>query len=397
MPLPATITFGPGERNKLVDITLAADQVTEGVEFAVFSLTGFINAAPIKDEIKLEIRDRSVYPTHIYFYEATPLIYETYLSVENGGRFMWEGETAHIKLVRTGDVSGTSSCVVSNVGGTADPGEYQATLPTTITFGPGETVKTVDVTVLHTSYKNGISALSNYITLGLSNPVNTDLPIDEYTGRILNESYYLVDTDSRPYIGFSGTNITTNEGSTVNLKVKLHYMGTNTYYTDFGLSKYGTNTADASDYTIGNSFEFAPGSTEVTVPVTIVADHVAEGDESLLLRIGSNSLETMFDNGYRIDILDTSSDGTMPAVTRVTPLSGTIDVDPSSPVISATFNKYIDQGDPARVHPPGQHEQASSGHGHLQRQHPYRGLQAGPESRQRCGLHRLPDRYPGPG
>jgi parallel beta-helix repeat protein len=342
LPLPATITFGPGETTKAVDITLAADHATEAVEFVTFSLSAFDNAIPVINETMLEIRDRSTYPTHVYFYETSPLIYGTYLSVENGGRFMWEGETAHIRLVRTGDISGTSSCRVSLVGATADPREYQATLPTTITFGPGETVKTVDITVLHTSYKNGISALANYITLGLSNPVNTDLPIDGYTGRVINESFYLVDTDSQPYLGFSGTNVTTNEGGTVSLKVKLHYLGTNTYYKDFGMSKYYPCTADASDYSMGNSFTFGSGSTEVTVPVAIVADHVGEGDESLLLKIGSSSLGTTYDNGYRINITHTSSDGTMPAVTGVTPLNGTTGVDPSAPAISATFNKYVD-------------------------------------------------------
>ncbi len=342
MPLPATITFAPGERSKLVNITLNADHATEGVEYARFGLSEFSNALPLDDEIQVMIRDNSEYPTHINFYYVEPPVYGTLLSVENGGRYMWEGETAHIRLVRTGDVSGTSSCLVSRVGGLANSNLYSAALPATVTFGPGETVKTIDIIV---------NSLPDYFTdppetssviLGLSSPVNTDLPHSQFTGSSVNATYFIVDTGVHPYIGFSGVNTTTGERSTVNLEIQLHYAGTNPYVNELFLSRYG-GTADAADYTVSNPFKFAAGSRELTAPAYIVGDHVAEGDEYLILKLAADDFRTTYDNVYRIDIKDTSSDGTMPAVNGVTPADNFADVDPSAPAISATFNKYMDQ------------------------------------------------------
>lgn len=78
-----------------------------------------------------------------------------------------EGQTASIKVVRSGNTTGTDSVGVSVSGGTASNGiDFTQINPTTVTFAPTETVKNVALTTIDDAVVEG----NEMVTFALSSP-----------------------------------------------------------------------------------------------------------------------------------------------------------------------------------------------------------------------------------
>ena len=83
-----------------------------------------------------------------------------------------EGTTAHIMLHRTGDTSGESSVLVTDVGGTAVRGKNYTFTPVRITFAAGEADAGFDVALPANSVTE---PADTYVNFSLSNPINAVL------------------------------------------------------------------------------------------------------------------------------------------------------------------------------------------------------------------------------
>src|SRR5439155_1758808 len=132
---PTTLTFAPGETIKIVTVAVNGDTLAEANETFFVNLTAAINATLADNQGLGTIRNDDLAPTmSINDVEVS----EGNLDTTNA-----------VFTVTLSAVSGQTVTVVANsANGTATtPLDYTAIPPTTLTFVPGETSKTVTVAV----------------------------------------------------------------------------------------------------------------------------------------------------------------------------------------------------------------------------------------------------------
>src|SRR5262249_48287502 len=141
----------------------------------------------------------------------------------------------------------------------------------TVTFAPGETTKTVNVSVTgDTTYEP-----NETLTLTLSAPSNATLATASATGTIIND-------DSVPTVGINSPSVPegdtgqTNAVSTASVQTpSCKAVAVNYQTVD------GTATAGGADYiTRRGTLTFAPGETTKTVTVIVRGDLTHEGNET---------------------------------------------------------------------------------------------------------------------
>ncbi len=158
------------------------------------------------------------------------------------------------------------------------PGDYAARTGT-LTFAPGETRKSVFVTIV------GDSTIEpdEVFRVLLSSPSGATIADSEAVGTIRNDDSPVVNLPS-----LTVADVTVDEGNsgskTVNFTVRLSAASTSTVNVNFATAD-GTAIA-GSDYTAtSGTLNFAPGVLERTVSVTIAGDTAFEADETFLLRL----------------------------------------------------------------------------------------------------------------
>src|SRR5262249_32012296 len=150
--------------------------------------------------------------------------------------------------------------------GTATAGSDYAAAAGTLTFNPGETTKTVAVTV----YGDTVAEANETVLLNLSGASGAAIYRGQGGGTIFN--------DDPPTLSVADatTAVEGNSGSatayfTVTLSLASASPVTVYYFTYDGTATYGSDYA----YTSG-SLTFAPGQTTAVVPVTVYGDTVYE-------------------------------------------------------------------------------------------------------------------------
>ena len=199
---------------------------------------------------------------------------------------------------------------------TAGSGDYQAVPPTTMTFGPGETTKTVTVQVRQDDLQEG----TEQFRVLLSNATNATLAESTGLGTITNDDINTLSIDDVTVTeGDSGT-------STANFTVTLSQQPTSNVTVQVS-SANGTATA-GSDYLAispAQTLTFTPtGPLSQTVSVAVNGDMQLEADETFIVNL-SNAV------GAAIG----TATGT-----------GTILNDDFAPVLNLIGNQSIDEGQP---------------------------------------------------
>ena len=174
---------------------------------------------------------------------------------------------------------------------TAD-GDYAAASGT-VTFNPGETAKTVDVTV------NGDDTTEpdESLTLVLSNASNANILDGSGLGTITND-------DPIPDVSIDDQSITEgNAGtSTLTFNVTLSHASSDTVSVDY-LTTDGTATTADGDYVAASgTVTFNPGQTAQTVDVTVNGDLTHESDETFTVDLS---------NASNAGVADASGQGTI--------------------------------------------------------------------------------------
>ena len=174
--------------------------------------------------------------------------------------------------------------VSTEAGNTATEGvDYQAASGT-LTFAPGDTIATVDVTVLGDTEEEGDETL----TMRLVSPW-TNVLLIAYTATGI-----IRDDDARPFLGVGGATVQEGDAGTATLTFTARLTDANgqsmagkrTITAAYRVSTEEGNTATAgTDYTeTSGTLTFAPGETVKTVDVTVHGDTEDEDDETLTLR-----------------------------------------------------------------------------------------------------------------
>ncbi|MFM6617058.1 MAG: Calx-beta domain-containing protein, partial [Microcystis panniformis] len=217
-----------------------------------------------------------------------------------------EGNSGTTNAVFTVSLSSAASTVVSvnyaTANGTATAGtDYTAIPPTTLTFNPGETSKTITVAV------NGDNQveLNETFFLNLSNlqanGSNVTLADNQGQGTINNnDSASIAITDVTVTEGNSGT---TNAVFTVTLSNPIDTAITLNYAT-----ANGTATTADNDYIAiaTTSLTFNAGETSKAITVAVNGDTKVESNETFFI-----NLSNLNANGRNVTITDTQGQGTI--------------------------------------------------------------------------------------
>lgn len=169
--------------------------------------------------------------------------------------------------------------------GTATPADASVTgAPGTVTFLPGETTKTISVSVTNDSVDEANEAL----TVTLANPSNATLGTTASTVTI-------VDNDDPPAVTFAQATASVNEAmTTVNLTVQLSATSGRAITVPFSIA--GASTADGSeDYTLVTSSPLVipPGTTSAMISIDIDDDALDEANETVIVVLGTPTNATL--------------------------------------------------------------------------------------------------------
>jgi hypothetical protein len=263
---PTTITFAAGETRKTVGVTVLSDTVDEPAETFLLRLSSPVGATISDDTGVATITDDD------------PATYLSISDISTPERSSGS-HTVSFTVSRSGSSAAAISVSYATTGGAATAGTDYTAIPTTVlTFDPGQTRRTVSVTV----FGDTTDEPNETFWLRLSSPAGAIISDDTGVATIVDDDApaYLAVRDVLVQEGDSGSRSMTftvvRSGSTT-APVSVTYATAN-----------GTATA-GSDYAAvpATALTFAAGETTKTVNVPVLGDTAPEADETCLLRLSS--------------------------------------------------------------------------------------------------------------
>jgi VCBS repeat-containing protein len=280
---PTSVTFAPGETSKAVTVAVVGDTTDETNQ--TFNL---MLSAPTPGTV---LSDASGTATIVD--DDGPIVAgpSTFLAV--GDLSVTEGSSgstaADFTITRYGNTTGSSTVKYKTSTGTATAGsDYTSVSLTPVTFGPGETSKSVSVGVA----ADTVPEANETFTLVLSSPTAATIADASGTATILND-------DAAAYLTVANISVTEGNSGTTPATFTITRSGNTT---GSSTVKYKTTdyTAKAgADYTAVplTSVTFGPGETTKTVTVDVIGDTVVEKFETFNLVLSSATGATISDSG----------------------------------------------------------------------------------------------------
>ena len=259
-----TLTFAAGETRKTINIPILGDRRDEADETFVVRLSNAVDAIFADNEAVGTILDNDPLPT-LSLTRATAT----------------EGDanpvTANVS-VRLSAASDRSVIVnFTTVDETATAGNDYAATSGTLTFAPGETTKTIPVTII----PDLLDEANETFAVQISDATNATLPT-------LNVRVTINDNDPAPVMSISNASI--QEGTsgtrelifTVSLSAASGRPVTVRYSTSNGTARSGVDYQAAT-----GTVTFAAGETSQTIRITLLSDALFEADETFFVRLTS--------------------------------------------------------------------------------------------------------------
>lgn len=170
--------------------------------------------------------------------------------------------------------------VALTVGGTASRPADVNFPDQVVTFDPSDTL--IDVNFLIVD--DAMDEPAETVTVTLSDPENALL------GDLVAAAYTIVDNDSPPKVRFMNAASAKSEPGDPGVRITLSAPSS---YTVGGTLAVAGSASSPGDFTLGDeAFNFAPGETEVVVPLSVVDDYLDEPDETIVLTIGNVAFAT---------------------------------------------------------------------------------------------------------
>ena len=170
--------------------------------------------------------------------------------------------------------------------GTATAGEdYTALTAGTLTFNPGDRLKTIDITITG----DDIDEPNETVVVQLSDATNATIATGTGTGTI-------TDDDDAPTLSITSPSVTEgNEGETATLSFEVTLSAASGQIVTVNFAE-GTGTATAGeDYTAltAGTLTFNPGDRAKTIDVTVTGDDIDEPDETVVVQLSDATNATM--------------------------------------------------------------------------------------------------------
>jgi hypothetical protein len=281
-----TLTFAAGETTKTISVSVNGDGADEPNETFNLNLGGAVNAtisdnqgiATIVDDDGpgISINDVSVGEG------SGPAVFTVSLGAPSAQQVTVNYATANGTAVATDD--------------------YAAVPATTLTFAPGETTKTVSVTIAN----DGADELNETFTVNLSGAVNASISDAQGIATIVDDDGPTISINNpAPPAPAAGT-----ESGNVTFTVSLSAASPQAITVQFATAPE-TATAGSDYATQSGTLTIPAGQASATIPVPILPDNVDEPNETFFVNLANPTNATIADSQGQGTIVDDDSQPTL--------------------------------------------------------------------------------------
>jgi large repetitive protein len=312
----ATVTLSNGScRCATVSVPVLGDTMTEGTETFTVNLSAPVNAT---------IADAQGVGT-IYDNEGPPSFVVTDVTGPEATGSLSFG------VLLTNANSSPVSVDYATTAGTATAGTDYTTVSGTLTFMPGQTSKSVPVTVAD----DAIAEDDEAFTLNLSNPTG-GLAISDAQGigTIQND-------DADPTVSVAAASVDEGDLGTATLSVPVTLSGPSDREVDVDFATSDGTATAGTDYTAAaGTLVFAAGETSRRIDITVSGDFFDEGNETITVTLTApfnadlgtdvaTATITNDDAGPKLSLPDAS---VVEGNSGTTALTFTVNMTPASPI-----------------------------------------------------------------
>ncbi|MFN2129772.1 MAG: Calx-beta domain-containing protein, partial [Anaerolineae bacterium] len=260
-----TLTFTPGTTTQSFSVSILDDALDEPNETVNLSLSNPVSAVVGTPASTLTIVDDDGAST-VQFSSSS-------YSVSEGGG------TATITVTLSAPSAQSITVQYATSNGTATAGSDYTGTSGTLTFAPGQTVRTFSVAATEDS----IDEANETVNLTLSNVTNATL------GTPSTATLTIVDNDDLPEVQFDASSYSVDEtAGSATITVTLSAVSGKTITVDYETSD-GTAVAGSDYLAMTGTLTFDPGVTVRTFTVTILNDTLNEDDETVGLTLSNPS------------------------------------------------------------------------------------------------------------
>ena len=267
-----TVTFSPGETNKIIDANVIGDLVLEPDESFQVNLSNPVGASLIDASGLATIIDD----------EGAPAVSVNDASVQEGN-----GGTANLvfTVAMSHSPLGVATVGYETTDASATASDYSATSGT-LTFNPGESSKTVTVPVSGDSVDEADETL-NMMLLSPSNAVLADA---QGLGTI-------VDDDATPSVSIADLTVTEGNSGDTPAPFVVSLSNPSSESVDVGFETDDATATAPGDYAAqsGGTVSIEAGQLQATIEVGVVGDTVNELDENYNVFLTSTTNATLSD------------------------------------------------------------------------------------------------------
>jgi hypothetical protein len=257
-----TLTFNPGETTKTINITVLGDALDElNEQFFVNLSNPSSNGKIVDDQGVGTIVDNDPAPT------------VSFALASSSGLENVASPTLTVNLSAASGLSVTVKYKLN--GGTATQGSDFTFTSGTLTFNPGETSKTVPLTILN----DGFDEPNETVVVNLFGPTNATL------GAITDHTYTILDDDPTPTLAFAqGSSTAAETAGVLSIPVTLTGLSFQTITVNYAVTG-GTATA-GQDYTFAaGTLTFLSGESSKTINLTVLDDLFDEPNETVVITL----------------------------------------------------------------------------------------------------------------
>jgi uncharacterized repeat protein (TIGR01451 family) len=303
------LSFAAGETAKTVVVKVRGDFIAEPAETFLLNLSNPSNASISRGSAQGSIIDND----------------KSAISVDDVS--VTEGDTATVDAVFTVRLSLTNSQTVTvnyaTADGTAIAGNDYVLTAGTLTFGPGEIVKTVPVKILG----DLTSEPDETFALNLSNASNAVIGRSAAQGTIID--------NDQPGLTFANISATEGDSGTRDAILTVQLSAASTRVVTVGYATHDDSAKAGSDYNAATAtLTFAPGDTSKTVTLKIIGDTMSEPTERFFVNFSVPVNASLIAKQAIITILDNDNAVSPPGVSLAAPEDGDVFL-VNSPIVLA--------------------------------------------------------------
>lgn len=271
--VPATtLTFAPGDTTKSVSVTINGDTVVEGDETFFLNLSSAVGVTMLNPSSGTATITNDDFP---------PKFSVNDVSVVEGNSGT---KSATFTVTRSGVTTASSSVMYQTMNGSATAGSDYLALPaTTLNFAPGDTAKSVSVTILGDTTVE----FDETFFLNLSSPVGAAIDDGLGTATITNDDA----ATAAPSLAVNDVTVTEGNFGTKTATFTVTRSGSTAGTTAVSYQTMNGSAVAGSDYTGAGpaTLNFAPGETTKAIPITIIGDTQPEQNEFFYVMLSSST------------------------------------------------------------------------------------------------------------